>query len=129
MKAKFLFILLSVLFIIPTSAAILNKHKHKIRLTSFTLRNKATTRSPIEFNIRCTRNQQLLANYLSVTSCRNAEITITDKNGKTVVHEPPTFINKGKTLYIETPNGYPYTVKIISPIMDITGDIIEEESE
>ncbi|KAB5118798.1 DUF3244 domain-containing protein, partial [Bacteroides thetaiotaomicron] len=23
----------------------------------------------------------------------------------------------------------PYTVKIISPIMDITGDIIEEESE
>ena len=103
MKAKFLFILLSVLFIIPTSAAILNKHKHKIRLTSFTLRNKATTRSPIEF--------------------------ITDKNGKTVVHEPPTFINKGKTLYIETPNGYPYTVKIISPIMDITGDIIEEESE
>lgn len=49
MKAKFLFILLSVLFIIPTSAAILNKHKHKIRLTSFTLRNKATTRSPIEF--------------------------------------------------------------------------------
>ena len=51
MKAKFLFILLSVLFIIPTSAAILNKHKHKIRLTSFTLRNKATTRSPIEFNI------------------------------------------------------------------------------
>lgn len=41
----------------------------------------------------------------------------------------PHFINKGKTLYIETPNGYPYTVKIISPIMDITGDIIEEESE
>mgnify|MGYP003163312100 CR=1 FL=1 len=51
MKAKFLFILLSVLFIIPTSAAILNKHKHKIRLTSFTLRNKATTRSPIEFDM------------------------------------------------------------------------------
>ena len=41
----------------------------------------------------------------------------------------PTFINKDKTLYIETPNGYPYTVKIISPIMDITGDIVEEESE
>ncbi len=59
----------------------------------------------------------------------DAEITITDKNGKTVVHEPPTFINKVKHLYIETPNGYPYTVKIISPIMDITGDIIEEESE
>ena len=121
MKAKFLFILLSVLFIIPTSAVILNKHKHKIRLTSFTLRNKATTRSPIEFN-SCLQ-------IIFLSPLPDAEITITDKNGKTVVHEPPTFINKGKTLYIETPNGYPYTVKIISPIMDITGDIIEEESE
>ena len=114
MKAKFLFILLSVLFIIPTSAAILNKHKHKIRLTSFNIDVQET-------------NSCLQIIFLSPLP--DAEITITDKNGKTVVHEPPTFINKGKTLYIETPNGYPYTVKIISPIMDITGDIIEEESE
>ena len=117
MKAKFLFILLSVLFIIPTSAAILN-----------TLRNKATTRSPIEFNIDVQETNSCLQ-IIFLSPLPDAEITITDKNGKTVVHEPPTFINKGKTLYIETPNGYPYTVKIISPIMDITGDIIEEESE
>ena len=115
MKAKFLFILLSVLFIIPTSAAILNKHK-------------ATTRSPIEFNIDVQETNSCLQ-IIFLSPLPDAEITITDKNGKTVVHEPPTFINKGKTLYIETPNGYPYTVKIISPIMDITGDIIEEESE
>ena len=119
MKAKFLFILLSVLFIIPTSAVILNKHKHKIRLTSFTLRNKATTRSPIEFNIDVQETNSCLQ-IIFLSPLPDAEITITDKN---------TFINKGKTLYIETPNGYPYTVKIISPIMDITGDIIEEESE
>ena len=109
MKAKFLFILLSVLFIIPTSAVILNKHKHKIRLTSFTLRNKATTRSPIEFNIDVQETNSCLQ-IIFLSPLPDAEITITDKNGK-------------------TPNGYPYTVKIISPIMDITGDIIEEESE
>lgn len=98
MKAKFLFILLSVLFIIPTSAAILNKHKHKIRLTSFTLRNKATTRSPIEFNIDVQETNSCLQ-IIFLSPLPDAEITITDKNGKTVVHEPPTFINKGKTLY------------------------------
>ena len=104
MKAKFLFILLSVLFIIPTSAVILNKHKHKIRLTSFTLRNKATTRSPIEFNIDVQETNSCLQ-IIFLSPLPDPEITITDKNGKTVVHEPPTFINKGKTLYIETPNG------------------------
>ena len=83
---------------------------------------------PLLFNI----NVQEVDNCLQIiflSPLPDAEITITDKNGKTIVHEPPTFINKGQTLYIETPNGYPYTVKIISPIMDITGDIVEEESE
>ena len=101
MKAKSLFILLSVLFIIPMNAATLETQRHRSHWRVRDKESKVSTRSPFTFDI----------------------------NGKTVVHEPPTFINKGKTLYIETPNGYPYTVKIISPIMDITGDIVEEESE
>ena len=106
MKAKFLFILLSVLFIIPTSAAILNKHKHKIRLTSFTLRNKATTRSPIEFNIDVQETNSCLQ-IIFLSPLPDAEITITDKNGKTVVHEPPT--SKWLSLYSKdylSHNGY-----------------------
>ena len=65
---------------------------------SFTLRNKATTRSLIEFNIDVQETNSCLQ-IIFLSPLPDAEITITDKNGKTVVHEPPTFINKGKTLY------------------------------
>lgn len=128
MKAKSLFILLSVLFIIPMNAATLEAQRHRSHWRVRDRESKASTRSPLTFDI----NVQEVDNCLQIiflSPLPDAEITITDKNGKTIVHEPPTFINKGKTLYIETPNGYPYTVKIISPIMDITGDIVEEESE
>ena len=128
MKAKSLFILLSVLFIIPMNAATLEAQRHRSHWRARDRESKASTRSPLTFDI----NVQEVDNCLQIiflSPLPDAEITITDKNGKTIVHEPPTFINKGQTLYIETPNGYPYTVKIISPIMDITGDIIEEESE
>lgn len=128
MKAKFLFILLLVLFIIPMSAATLKTQKHKPHWRSRDRITQISTRSPITFEIDVQETNSCLQ-IIFLSPLPDAEITITDKNGKTVVHEPPTFINKGKTLYIETPNGYPYTVKIISPIMDITGDIIEEESE
>ena len=128
MKAKSLFILLSVLFIIPMNAATLEAQRHRSHWRARDRESKASTRSPLTFDI----NVQEVDNCLQIiflSPLPDAEITITDKNGKTIVHEHPTFIKKGKTLYIETPNGYPYTVKIISPIMDITGDIVEEESE
>ena len=128
MKAKSLFILLSVLFIIPMNAATLEAQRHRSHWRARDRESKASTRSPLTFD----KNVQEVDNCLQIiflSPLPDAEITITDKNGKTIVHEPPTFINKGKTLYIETPNGYPYTVKIISPIMDITGDFVEEESE
>lgn len=128
MKAKFLFILLSVFLIIPLSASTLKTQRHKPVWKAFTKKHKIVTRSPFVFDMDVQETDSCLQ-IIFLSPLPDAEITITDKNGKTIVHEPPTFINKGKTLYIETPNGYPYTVKIISPIMDITGDIVEEESE
>ena len=108
MKAKSLFILLSVLFIIPMNAATLEAQRHRSHWRARDRESKASTRSPLTFDI----NVQEVDNCLQIiflSPLPDAEITITDKNGKTIVHEPPTFINKGKTLYIETPNGYPYT--------------------
>lgn len=128
MKAKFLFILLSVFLIIPLNASTLKTQRHKSVWKAFLKKKKIVTRSPFVFDMDVLETDSCLQ-IIFLSPLPDAEITITDKNGKTIVHEPRTFINKGKTLYIETPNGYPYTVKIISPIMDITGDIVEEESE
>lgn len=128
MKAKLLFILLSVLFIVPINSATLETQRHKSNFRNLDKKLKSTTRAPIEFDV----DMQDVNNHLQIiflSPLPNAEITITDKDGNIVVYEPQTTISKGKTLFIYTPNTYPYKLKITSPTMEITGEIVEEENE
>lgn len=128
MKAKLLFILLSVLFIVPINSATLETQRHRSNLRNLDKKIKSTTRVPIEFDV----DIQDMYNNVQIVflfPLPNAEITVTDKDGNIVVYEPQTTICKGKTLFIYTPNAYPYKLKITSPTMEITGEIVEEESE
>jgi phosphoglycerate dehydrogenase-like enzyme len=58
-----------------------------------------------------------------------SDITVADKNGNIVINEQQTSIYEGKTLYIYTPEDYPYTIEITSPAVDITGEITLEEED
>lgn len=127
MKVKFLFILLSALLILPVSATTNSKRKGKSRLHCQIIKQFAT-RSLLDFKIEVQDEDDTLI-LLFQSPLPNAEITITDKDGNIVVYEPQTTICKGKTLFIYTPNTYPYKLKITSPTMEITGEIVEEESE
>ena len=51
MKTKVLFILLSVLFIIPVNAMPYKRHRHKVKAQVISLQEKATTRSPLFFDL------------------------------------------------------------------------------
>jgi hypothetical protein len=125
MKAKYLFILLSVLFIIPMNAAPTKGKKAHFRYKDRHARTQ--TRAPFEFDLSVREVNGILAlNFQS--SLQDAEITVTDKEGTTVIYEPQTFIYEGMILYIYTPNAYPYTVEITSPTLDITGEIALEEN-
>lgn len=126
MKAKLFFILLSTLFIITINAEASNKSSSRIYY--YTQKKKVQTRVPFVFDIYV----QEVNNYLQIifqSPLPDAEITITDKDGNVIIHEPHVFIHEGKTLYIHSPNDYPYTVKITSPTVDIIGEIVEVETE
>lgn len=126
MKAKFLFILLSVLFVIPVGATI-TKHKNrksKIRILKFY--REVQTRSPLDFNMSVNDGDNVLQ-ILFQSPLPDAEIIVIDKDGNTVIDESQTSIYEGKTLYIYTPDAYPYTIRITSPILDVTGEIIQDD--
>lgn len=127
MKAKFLFILLSVLFIIPVNAAPSKKRPRKAHFNLAYRRERCITRTPSEFNLSANEsNGTLSLNFQSYLP--DAEITVTDKDGNTVVYEPQSLIYEGKVIYIYTPEAYPYTLEIISPAVEIIGEIVLEEN-
>lgn len=126
MKAKFLFILLSVLLIIPTSASTTKRQKQKSSFKFCDKFNKNITRSPLDFNLEVHDIDKNLQIHFQ-SPLHDAEITVKDSNGNTIIYKPQTFIYEGMMLYIYTPNAYPYTVEITSPTLDITGEIVLEE--
>lgn len=126
MKAKFLFILLSVLFIIPMNAAPSKKSPRKAHFKLLGRGGSCTTRTPSEFILSANEsNGTLSLNFQSYLP--DAEITVTDKDGNTVVYESQSLIYEGKVIYIYTPEAYPYTLEITSPTIDIIGEIVLEE--
>lgn len=126
MKVKNLFLLLSVVLVIPAEAATVNKKERKTHFKYYHSRDNRASRSPLDFNMSLNDGDNVLQ-IIFQGSLPDAEITVTDKNGNTVVYEPQTFINEGEMIYIYTPNAYPYTIEITSPAMDVTGEITQEE--
>ena len=126
MKAKSLFILLSVLFIIPMSASTAKRHKHKSKFRFCDSYNKSITRTPLAFELEVHDVDNDLQ-ILFLSPLHDAEIIVTDKDNNTVINELQTFIYENKTLYIHIPNAYPYTVEITSPTLDVKAEIVLEE--
>lgn len=125
MKAKLLFILLSVLFVIPIEATTLNNKKRNPRFRRISIKEHRTARSALDFISVNDENNML--QILFWTPLPDAEITVTDKDGNIVISESQTSIYEGKMLYIYTPDAYPYIIEINSPVMDVVGEIVIEE--
>lgn len=126
MKAKLFMILLFVLFIVPRSEAATEKKKRHAKINKVLYKEQANTRIPINYNIDVNDNESCLQ-IIFQFYLQNAEIQVTDKNGNTVTNESQTIIYEGKTVYIYIPKAYPYTLEIISPTVEIIGEIVLEE--
>ncbi|MCI1648907.1 MAG: DUF3244 domain-containing protein [Bacteroides sp.] len=126
MKANLLTILLSVLFIIPINAATEKRGTH-FHMQRLLMKKGASTRSTPDFSITVEDKNNTLA-IIFQSPLPNAEVSITDSNGNTVINEPHISIYEGKVLYIHAPNAYPYMIEITSPSMDVSGEITQEIS-
>ena len=126
MKTRVLFILLSVLFIIPVNAMSHKRHRHKVKTKIINYHEKAITRSPLLFNLTADEiDDNLTITFQSVLE--EADITVTDKNGNIVVSELKSSIYEGKTVNIYAPESDIYTIEITSPIIDVTAEITLNE--
>lgn len=126
MKTKLLFILLSVLFIIPMSAMPHKKHRHKVNTKIINSHSKSIFRSPLFFNLTADEiDDNLTITFQS--ALEEADITVTDKDGNVVVSEFKTSIYEGKTVSVPNSDSYPYLVEITSPRLDIEAEITSED--
>ena len=128
MKAKLFMILLVVLFIVPISGAVNRPGKRPVGLTNHETRKNGLPPIPIDYTIDVSNNDNCLQ-ILFQFPLHESDITVADKNGNIVINEQQTSIYEGKTLYIYTPEDYPYTIEITSPAVDITGEITLEEED
>ncbi|AVM53480.1 uncharacterized protein DUF3244 [Bacteroides zoogleoformans] len=124
MKAKTFIFLLAVLIVAPMNAVV-NLQKRKPRVNKHLEEVRAVTRSPINYIIDVSGDETCLQIMLRFP-LSDADITITDKDGNTVVYEPQTSGFGGKVFYIHTPKAYPYMIEISSPAVDIVGEIVLE---
>lgn len=126
MKTKLLFILLSVLFIIPMSAMPHKKHRHKVNTKIINSHSKSIFRSPLFFNLTADEvDENLTITFQS--ALEEADITVTDKDGNVVVSEFKTSIYEKKTVSVPNSDSYPYLVEITSPRLDIEAEITSED--
>ena len=119
MKTRVLFILLSVLFIIPVNAIPHKRHRHKVNAKIISSNYKVNTRSPLFFNLTADEvDDNLTITFQSVLE--ETDITVTDKNGNIIASELNSSIYEGKTVNIYAPESDIYTIEITSPIIDVT---------
>ena len=126
MKTKLLFILLSVLLIIPVNAIPHKRHRHKVNAKIISSNYKVNTRSPLFFNLTADEvDDNLTITFQSVLE--ETDITVTDKNGNIIASELNSSIYEGKTVNIYAPESDIYTIEITSPIIDVTAEITLNE--
>ena len=126
MKTRVLFILLSVLFIIPVNAIPHKRHRHKVNAKIISSNYKVNTRSPLFFDLTADEiDSNLIITFQSVLE--ETDITVTDKNGNIIASELNSSIYEGKTVNIYAPESDIYTIEITSPIIDVTAEITLNE--
>lgn len=125
-KTKMLMMFLALLSMMPVNKATAEVTKKVKHFNPTFQNNKAVTRLPIDYTIDTTGDENCLQ-IIFMFPMREADITLTDKNGNVVLEENQVNSYEGKTLYVQTPNAYPYTLVLTSPAIDITGEITLEE--
>lgn len=123
MKAKLVFILLLVFSFSLSVFATHHKRNAKYKLRKA---ESVMTRSPFNPTIQVNEVNGILLLTFQY-SLDDADITIIDKNGNEVMHKHQTVIYEGRVVSIPEADGYPYSVEITSPIVDIQGEIVLEE--
>lgn len=122
MKAK----LLLALFLVSLGlGAFASEHHKKKPHARYNVKEKVATRAPFKPSIQAEDINDCL--YLTFQfSLNEADIIILDRNGNEVVKEQQTIIYEGRTISIPETDGYPYSIEITSPTVDIQGEIILE---
>lgn len=121
MKAK---LVLMLLFVISFSLSAATSHRSRAKYKP-RKKEHVMTRAPFDPTIHVDEVNGILLLTFQY-SLDNADITITDKNGNEVMHEQETVIYEGRTVSIPEADGYPYSVEITSPSIDIQGEITLE---
>lgn len=124
MKAKLLLMLLLVVSI--GSFVYAGNHKaRKMKYKTKEVRAMNMCRSPFDPTIQINETNGILLLTFQY-SLDDADITITDKNGNEIIQELQTTIYGGRVISVSETNGYPYSVEIISPTIEIQGEIVLE---
>lgn len=124
MKTK----LLLTLFLVSLSfgAFASEHHKKKPRARCKVQNRTVMTRVPFNPSIQTEDINDCL--YLTFQfSLYDADITILDKDGNEVVKVQQTLIYEGYPVAIPMADAYPYSVEIISPAVEIQGEVTLEE--
>lgn len=117
-----LLLLLTLLLISGTVAA---KPPKRTKMVRYHTAIRATTRVPLDFNMNVyEENTTLFITFYG--QLYNADIIVTDANGRNVVEQTKQNIHDGQFLMIPQADSYPYHIEIDTPIMEVSADIVQE---
>lgn len=122
MKTKLLLILL-----ICMSVSIEAAEKKKPSIRVYEKQEKLMSRTPVEYSIETEETNDCL-HLIFQFSLDDVDIVIKDKNGNEVVEELQTTIYVGQTIIIQQAKDYPYSFDIVSPILEMRGEIVLEDN-
>ena len=122
MKTKWLITFVLALLIMPMCETVAKKKRFRLDKLQW----PTETRLPVSYDIDVNET----GNCLQITFLfflKDADLTLTDKNGNVIVSETQSTILQGKTIYIPTPDAYPYLLEIVAPTVEITGEIVSDD--
>ena len=127
MSTKFLVWPLAVLFCLPINLLAKEGGKKTISKRKYE-KMKVITRVPFTFDFTAEEVGDALQ-IVFIGGLPDSEVTVTDKDGSVVWEEHQTPVYEGKTIRIENAENYPYLLKVDSPVMEVTGEIVLEEAD
>lgn len=87
---------------------------------------KVITRVPLTFDFIA----EEIGNSLQIVfigRLPDSEVIVTDRDGNIVWEEQKVSVYDGKTICIQNAEAYPYLLKVDSPVVEVTGEIILED--
>lgn len=124
MKAKFLILPLVLLLFLSTDFMAATKNRRVYR--TIRMSSKVITRVPLTFDFIA----EEIGNSLQIVfigRLPDSEVIVTDRDGNIVWEEQKVSVYDGKTICIQNAEAYPYLLKVDSPVVEATGEIILED--